>query len=143
MKLIKNNLTDSDLIKTWQIDETKLALIKKVIEFDDDELIDDFLGEFKSVKHLRKQCYNPPDTLTERLEALNELIEGFGIEAIRIENYYHDRYWDNCIGLYVNMGDTYILTIIYNVIDNQFEFTSWGDFYEFKEQEIRLDSTDY
>ena len=143
MKLIKSSLTDSELIEAWQIDEAKLILIKKVIEFDDDKLIDDFLGEFKSVQHLRKQCLNPPDTITERLEALNELIDGFGIEGIYIDDYFHSNYWGNCIGLYVNLGDTYILTIIYNVIDNQFEFTSWGDFIETKEQEIRLDSTDY
>lgn len=141
-KLI-NSLTNSELIEAWQIDTLKLELIKKVIEFNDDELIDNFLGEFKSVQQLRKQCYNPPDTLTERLTALNELIEGFGIEAIEIEGYYRNDYWANAIGLYINMGDTYTLTIIYNVIDRQFEFTSWGDFYESKEKEIRLDSTDY
>jgi hypothetical protein len=101
------------------------------------------LDQFKSVQHLRKQCYNPPDRVTEQMEALNELIDGFGIESIRIEDYWHSNYWQDVIGVYVNLGDTYILTIIYNVIDNQFEFTSWGDFYESKEQEIRLDSTDY
>jgi len=141
-KLI-NNCSDSELKRAWGIDKAELVLIKKAIEFDDDELIDDFLGEFKSVQHLRKQCINPPDTIQERLTALNELIDGFGIEAIRIEGYHHDNYWDDCIGLYVNLGDTYILTIIYNVIDRQFEFTSWGDFYESKEKEIQLDSTDY
>ena len=141
-KLISNH-TNVELKRIWGIDKAELTLIKKVIEFDDDELIDDFLGEFKSVQHLRKQCYNSPDTITERLEALNELIDGFGIEGIYIDDYFHSDYWGNSIGLYVNLGDTYILTIIYNVIDNQFEFTSWGDFYESKEQEIRLDSTDY
>ena len=52
-KLI-NNCSDSELKRAWGIDKAELVLIKKAIELDDDELIDDFLGEFKSVQHLRK-----------------------------------------------------------------------------------------
>lgn len=136
-KLISNH-TNVELERAWGIDRATTLKIKEVIK---DQGIK--LDQFKSVQHLRKQCYNPPDRVTEQMEALNELIDGFGIESIRIEDYWHSNYWQDVIGVYVNLGDTYILTIIYNVIDNQFEFTSWGDFYESKEQEIRLDSTDY
>jgi len=137
-KLIDHGITNIELERAWGIDRTTTLKIKEVIK---DQGIK--LDQFKSVQHLRKQCYNPPDRITEQMEVLNELIDGFGIESIRIEDYWHSNYWQDVIGVYVNLGDTYILTIIYNVIDNQFEFTSWGDFYESKEQEIRLDSTDY
>ena len=136
-KLISNH-TNVELERAWGIDRATTLKIKEVIK---DQGIK--LDQFKSVQHLRKQCYNPPDRVTEQMEALNELIDGFGIESIRIEDYWHSNYWQDVIGVYVNLGDTYILTIIYNVIDEQFEFTSWGDYYESKEKEIRLDSTDY
>jgi hypothetical protein len=126
------------LERAWGIDRIATLKIKEVIK---DQGI--HLSQFKSVEHMRRQCLNPPDRVNEQLEAINELTDGCGIEAIRIEGYHHNNYWSDCIGLYVNFGDTYQLTIIYSVIDNQFEFTSWGDFYESKEQEIRLDSTDY
>jgi len=137
-KLIDHEITNIELERAWGIDRTTTLKIKEVIK---DQGIK--LDQFKSVQHLRKQCYNPPDRITEQMEALNELIDGFGIESIRIEDYWHSNYWQDVIGVYVNLGDTYILTIIYNVIDEQFEFTSWGDYYESKEKEIRLDSTDY
>ena len=137
-KLIDHGITNIELERAWGIDRTTTLKIKEVIK---DQGIK--LDQFKSVQHLRKQCYNPPDRITEQMEVLNELIDGFGIESIRIEDYWYNNYWQDVIGVYVNLGDTYILTIIYNVIDEQFEFTSWGDFYESKEKEIRLDSTDY
>jgi hypothetical protein len=137
-KLIDNDYSNVELERAWQIERPTTIKIKEIIK---DQGI--HLSEFDSVQYLRKQCFNPPDRINEQLEALNELINGFGVEAIRIDDYHYNNYWCDCIGLYVNLGDTYTLTIIYNVIDNQFEFTSWGDFYESKEQEIRLDSTDY
>lgn len=137
-KLIDHGITNIELERAWGIDRATTLKIKEVIK---DQGIK--LDQFKSVQHLRKQCYNPPDRITEQMEALNELIDGFGIESIRIEDYWYNNYWQDVIGVYVNLGDTYILTIIYNVIDEQFEFTCWGDYYESKEKEIRLDSTDY
>ena len=137
-KLIDHGITNIELERAWGIDRTTTLKIKEVIK---DQGIK--LDQFKSVQHLRKQCYNPPDRITEQMEVLNELIDGFGIESIRIEDYWYNNYWQDVIGVYVNLGDTYILTIIYNVIDEQFEFTCWGDYYESKEKEIRLDSTDY
>ena len=136
-ELISNH-TNVELERAWGIDRVTTLKIKAIIK--DQEIK---LDQFKSVQYLRKQCFNPPDRVNEQLEAINELIDGHGVEAIRIDDYWHSNYWGNCIGLYVNMGDTYTLTIIYDVIENQFEFTSWGDFYESKEQEIQLDSTDY
>ena len=137
-KLIVNDLTNIELERAWGIDRVTTLKIKEVIK---DQGIK--LDQFKSVQHLRKQCFNPPDRVNEQLEAINELTDGCGIESIRIDGYHHSNYWTDCIGLYINMGDTYLLTIIYNVIDNQFEFSSWGDFYESKQKEIQLDSTDY
>lgn len=136
-KLIDYGITKELLLESWDIDELRLHLIREVIGLDNDETIDDCLGMFKSVQQLRKQCYNRPDTIQEKLTAINELIDGHGVEAIQVSSeLYQDRYYGNCIGEYVNLGDTYNLTVIWNSIDNRFEFTSWGDYFEEKEAEL-------
>lgn len=137
-KLLDNNYSKRELANAFQIELDKVQLILDIIK---DQGI--FLSQFKSVQHLRKQCFNPPDRVTEQLEAINELTDGCGIESITFEDYHYNSYWGGCIGLYVNFGDTYQLTIIYDVSNNQFEFNSWGEFYEAKEVELRFNSTDY
>lgn len=136
-ELIIHGIPDQELIKAWDIDELRLYLIKTVIGLDNDETIDDCLGMFESVQQLRKQCHNKPNTIEEKMAVLNELIDGHGIESIQVsENLYQDSYWWNCIGVYVNLGDTYITTIVYNTIDREFEVISWGDYFEAKEAEL-------
>jgi hypothetical protein len=138
-ELITHEWKNDELIRQWDIDSLRLQLIKSVIESEDMDL-----GIFESVKQLRKQCFNPPDTITEKMEVINELINGFGVESIQVsEELYQDKYWGNAIGVYVNLGDTYIPTIVYNVIDLEWEVISWGDYYERKEAELQLDKTDY
>jgi hypothetical protein len=127
-ELITNDLGRDQLIECWQIDSEKLKLIYKVINGSID------LDQFKSVNQWRKQCYNPPNELEEKLKALNELIDGFGIESSRMEGYYKNHYWSDCICLYVNQGESYAITIIYDVVNDRFEFTSWGDWIEAMEQ---------
>ena len=64
------------------------------------------------------------------MEDANNILNGFGIEALRDENAWVDHYWQNTIALYVNLGDTYITTIVYDTENREFLITSWGDFYE-------------
>lgn len=137
-ELIHHGISDRELIKYWGIDELRLHLIKTVIELDNDETIDDCLGMFKSVQQLRKQCFNKPNSIEEKMVVLNELIDGCGIESIQVsEELYQDSYWCNCIGTYINLGDTYITTIVYNTIDREFEVINWGDYFETKEAELQ------
>ena len=136
--LFRYGISDQELIRAWDIDEFKLHLIKTVIELDNDETIDDCLGMFKSVQQLRKQCFNKPDTIQEKLTVLNELIDGHGVEPIQVsEELYQDSYYGNCIGEYINLGDTYITTIVFNTIEREWLVTSWGDYFESKESELK------
>ena len=137
-KLNSYGIANEILMESWDIDEFKLHLIHEVIGLDNDETIDDCLGMFKSVQQLRKQCYNKPDTIQEKLYVLNELMDGHGIEPIQVsEELYQDAYYGNCIGEYINLGDTYNLTIIYNTMDQKFEFNSWGEYFEYHEQGLQ------
>lgn len=65
----------------------------------------------------------------ERLDEANEILDGYGVEVLRGKAW-NDRYYGNIIALYVNMGETYEKTIVYDVSKGEFMLTSWGDFME-------------
>lgn len=73
------------------------------------------------------ECYNPPDDYDVQLHAVNKLINGFGVEYIADKD---DSYSDACGIDYVNMGDTYALTVCYDHTKNKFFLSSWGDIVE-------------
>lgn len=68
--------------------------------------------EYKSVKYWINQCYNTPNYNEQLMEAFNEILEGYGVEAI--EGKWKNGYWCNIVATYVNMGDSYINTIIHH-----------------------------
>lgn len=76
------------------------------------------------------QCYNRPRANEIQIEALNELLDGYGVEAIEHEEIYVDRYHGNIVASYVNVGETYAPTLILDHIKNRWLVCSWGDFYE-------------
>jgi hypothetical protein len=82
---------------------------------------------------LNQKQFNDED---EALEYANKKMNGSGVEPIRVEGEW-DRYYGDVIALYVNMGDTYDLTIVYDVFNGGYIATSWGDFLEKWEQDNR------
>ena len=70
------------------------------------------------------------DAPAAALDLVNKVIRGFGVEAVRGEGYEVDRYYYDCIALYVNTGDTYNVTVLYDTERNKFYVTSWGEWYE-------------
>lgn len=74
------------------------------------------------------------DRADKVLEEVNRLIDGHGVEPIRDENA-NDRYYGDVVALYVNMGDTYETTLLYDTGEHEFHVTSWGDWYEAYEAE--------
>lgn len=60
------------------------------------------------------------------LELVNELVKGFGVESITMNG--------DIIGYYVNRGDTYDETIIWDDRNGEFIISSWGSFLEESEQ---------
>ena len=105
------------------LDETTAKTVLGLI----DENINPF--DFQSVRDWVAQCYNTPSTCELIMCALNEVLGGFGVEAITDERFPFDSYWGNIGATYVNMGDSYIPTILRDRQDN-FIVCSWGDWYE-------------
>lgn len=71
---------------------------------------------------------------SELMEDFNKAIGGHGVEAIRDENVWNDYYGDT-IALYVNTGDTYNATIVFDIGEVEFYLTSYGDWLEAVEYE--------
>jgi len=64
------------------------------------------------------------------MDSVDKLMGGHGVETLQDENAYVDSYWRNAIALYVNMGETYQTTLLYDTESSVFLITSYGDFYE-------------
>ena len=78
------------------------------------------VDSFESVQACLKACYNEPCIDHLQLLAINEIISGFGIEAVEINGRYYN---------YVNLGETYATTVMTDP-SGRFFLTSWGDLVE-------------
>ena len=76
---------------------------------------------YESVSKWISQCYHLPMLHEQKMEALNEILEGYGVEAIETATYVAARY--------VNLGDTYTPTIL-RTSKGHYRLQSWGDFVE-------------
>lgn len=79
-----------------------------------------------------QSCYHTPSWhhAETKLKALDELLGTYGTEPINAEGAYVSRYWLDCIGVYLNTGDTYATTLVYDTEGDRWKLTSWGDFLE-------------
>lgn len=85
-------------------------------------------------RDLREVAGDPP-MVDLVLEQANEMLKGFGIEALSGEEQWVSHYYQNVRVLYVNLGDTYLDTILYETDEERFRVGSWGDWVELHERE--------
>lgn len=86
-----------------------------------------------------RQHYNPPSKLDRMLDAVNLLVEGFGIEPIRQAGGDCGGYWGDIVALYVNTGDTYSGTVLFDVDRDTFYATDYGTWVETAERTHRYE----
>ena len=69
-----------------------------------------------------------PGRVDQAMDAINTILSGYGVESIK-DNRWTSYYCD--IGLlYVNMGDTYTMTILLDHEAGRYSVTSWGNWVE-------------
>lgn len=73
------------------------------------------------------ECYNRPTNTDIVLHAINSLICGHGVDSAP---YYENAVRHGEFISFVNMGDTYSATVLFNPETNQFEISDWGSLYE-------------
>lgn len=76
-----------------------------------------------------------------RMELINTLVNGCGVEALLGD--WMNGYWGDVVGTYVNMGDTYSLTVVQKRTgssrwDVSYQVTTWGDFVERNEKALGI-----
>lgn len=81
--------------------------------------------DYKSVKQWIKQCHHKPRKTELLMEALNEVAGTCGVEPIWLED---DITWPTFD--YLNTGDSYATTLIFNRVDMTVQVTSVGDLME-------------
>lgn len=92
--------------------------------------------EFASVRKWLGSVYADPTEEEMVMEAINEILEGYGVEAIRgrhVDSYHYD-----VQATYVNMGDSYVPTIVFDNETAEYSLTSFGDWVEAHEKSREL-----
>jgi hypothetical protein len=108
----------------------KLNMVKGIIndEFHDEDyelLIKHYLNQeidWESLQYLNQVSW--------KMKLMDILLHMFGTEVIDCHSIYVNRYWDSTVGLYLNAGDTYSSTVVYNTIHKCFILTDWGSYVE-------------
>lgn len=93
-----------------------------------------------ALKEARTWSHDPVElagAADQALELADKLLSGHGVEPIR-GDYQVDRYYYDVVALYVNMGDTYNTTLLYETENERFLVTSWGDWVEKNERKYRI-----
>ena len=70
------------------------------------------------------------------LDKINYFLKGYGVETIKDNGW--DRYYMDICLLYVNMGDTYIPTVIYDTRKDSWYVCSLGDIVERNEKRFNV-----
>lgn len=89
----------------------------------------------RTLAHLIAQAANQsPSKIREAMRQANELLQGHGVEAIH-DGIHRRGYWGETIAIYVNMGDMYDGTLLYDTLAEEFKVTTAGDWLEEHERE--------
>ena len=127
-------ITIKQLQEHFEHDEyLNLMLIKWIIN---DEIDIELIKQIKDVQRYIDHCYNMPNDLDIKMFAIDLLLQAFGIETINDENVYVNHYWQNCIALYINVGESYMHTIVYDTQEKEFILTTYADFIEKHEKRV-------
>lgn len=67
----------------------------------------------------------------DALQYASKVLDGHGVEVVQSADHRAwDSYWRDVLIAYVNMGDPYRGTILYDVRKSRFTIGSWGDWVE-------------
>jgi hypothetical protein len=73
--------------------------------------------------------YTSPQKVEAIMERANRFMDGHGVEVVTSSNEWCSYFCDARL-FYVNMGDAYDLTFMYDVVEHKFSVQSWGDWME-------------
>lgn len=110
------------MVEHLGISEDQAKILKKMMN---DEISPVVIAEGMG---LTKGFYNDPDKVYAIMLVADKFMEGSGVEGL--EGEYVDSFSQNVQASYVNTGDTYSATLLYDNVTGRFVLTTWGDFVE-------------
>lgn len=123
--------SENRLMEYLRIERPIAKQLREVMRGDLNE--NELCERYTDCADLDRQCYTSPGYHYLEETAINQLIEGHGAESIGAEL----SRWDSVQKLacvpshtYINMGDTYIATLIRNNATGRWTVSSWGDLVE-------------
>lgn len=120
-----------DTIETrTHVDRETAIKIRRVLDGRDDP------EQYESVARMVDECFHLPRRTELVLAACDELLQTHGTEAINAEDAWTP-YWQECVAVYCNTGDSHGATILYDVERNVFYVTTWADWVETAERSRR------
>lgn len=78
-----------------------------------------------------------PRDAEKTLEFADKAIGGFGVESIRGDGG-AGGFWQEAVAAYVNTGDTYSSTVLYDTNKKRFYLTTFGDFVEKNDKKLGI-----
>lgn len=87
------------------------------------------VNQHEAVIEWKRTCFNSPSMLELRMCALNAELEGHGVEAVFAPGEFRTPDMQ-----YVNMGDAYVTTIIFDHFTQTFKIQEWGTWLEIAER---------
>lgn len=134
---MKRFTSAKNLMNLFNINPIQAVLIRQLIKGKIEVIDSEFYRNlFPKTFSWIDACYHNPfyggsNTRVEIiLECINEILEGFGVEAIRLEDTWIDSYHGDIAYTYINMGETYTPTILYDTEKDSFIVSSYGDIVE-------------
>ena len=76
------------------------------------------------------------DAVDAALDFANDILDECGVESRTSQDAW-DAYYCDIVALYVNNGETYQITLLFDVGRYRFYLMSWGDFVEISERTRR------
>lgn len=81
---------------------------------------------FETVRTWIKQCHHEPAHIEQVLCAANYIMEASGIEVIR-SNKNWQQFWCDMRFVYINAGDVYAPTLVFNTLAHTFSIACMAD----------------
>lgn len=115
--------------------------LKLYEEYNDDNLNEDIVEAFPELSEDLIEIIalwdETPQGAEETIEKLSVMMDAYDYESITSLNTWQ-KYWQDTVAIYVNMGDTYITTIIFNTVEDKFEVGSIGNWIEENQEEYEI-----
>lgn len=111
-----------------EADESEIRILVEDAVSDLKLSLAESIGLYETMSSLRQKNRQRID-IDLVMAAFNKITGGRGVEALHDRNSYR-RFWEDVVLLYVNLGDPYEKTILYDVDDGKLLRRSWGNWME-------------